>query len=78
MSRIYVTQFGASWSLTPEAWLRACSMGVAGDQWDWDDLGRRLKRQRSRWEHSHKTLDWDLEDWEDAWENARNDHMPVE
>ena len=64
--RVYVQQFGYWWSLTPEAWRRACELAVAGEPFNWDDLGRQLKRGLSKWDACHKPLDWDAERWADA------------
>ena len=70
--RVYVTQFGVTWSLTPQAWRQACEVAVAGQEWDLDDYGRRLSRQLSKWKLQHrKTIDWDDEQWDDALQAAK-------
>jgi hypothetical protein len=71
--RIYVTQFDTSWSLTSAAWLRACELNVAGEEFTWDDLGQRLSRRRSKWDKQFRPLDWDDEDWTYALTEAKGE-----
>jgi len=73
MTRIYVTQFDCTWSLTPEAWRKAVEASIAGKEFNWDDLGKRLSRKISAWEKQHQPLDWDLEEWEDELKNLKGE-----
>jgi len=64
-SKIYVTQYGITWSLTPEAWKQVCEMALADKEWNWDNLGKRLSRPKGAWEKQFHPLDWDKEAWRD-------------
>jgi len=41
-------------------------MGVAGEEFNWDDLGRRLSRPVSKWDKQFRPVDWDKEEWTNA------------
>jgi hypothetical protein len=69
--KIYVTQYGTTWSLTPEAWRKAVEAAVAGTEFSWDELGQRLTRPKSKWDKQFNTLDWDKEDWTDQLETLK-------
>jgi hypothetical protein len=64
--RVYVECDGLSWSLTPEACSQLVEMHAAGQPWDLNILGRRLKHRRSKWWPSHRIGQWCDEDWADA------------
>lgn len=63
---IYVEQFGAWWSLTPDAWSTCVYQILNGLFCDLDEVGKRLStRPTSCWSvHRIKhPVDWTMEDW---------------